>query len=203
MVNEFYLKYREQFLNGDIYKCKAYFEKNAYYVEAAYCELVLGHLDKAYKIFDKYAEENTRASWGKFLLQMIYNKVFITPKYFEIRNFLEIDINILLTYKKYNFVEKILAFANYMSRFNPETCKYIGRVLWANGYIKEAVMFLENGKKILYKDPELHYLLAYIYHNNYKDDEKTLKALNAALEILPEYFPANRLKSDILKKVQS
>ena len=199
-MDELYLKYREKFLSGDDNKCRAYFEKNGYYVEFAYCELVLGRLDKAYKIFDKHCKENTRAYWGKFLLQMILNKVSIMPTYFEIRNFLEIDINILLTYKKYNYVEKIISFANFMSEYNPETYKYIGRVLWTNNFIKESLLFLEGGKNILYKDPELHYLLAYIYYYNNKDSSKALKSLNTALEILPRYFPACNLKQIITSR---
>lgn len=199
-MNEVYNKYVEQFLNGNNSKCRAYFEKIGAFVEMAYCDLVQGKLDKAYKVFDRLEEENTRAKWGKFLIQIIKNDLTAEPQYFEIRNFLEIDINILMTYKKFNYIEKILNYSKFMARCNPETLKYIGRVLWANNFIQEAVMFLENGKNLLYNDPELHYLLGYIYHFEYNDDKLALKSLQTSVDILPGYFPAEHLISVITKE---
>ena len=152
MNKEIYTKYKEKFLSGDNTKCYSFFKKNNLKIELGYCEIMQGHLNKAYKIFEGCLDENTRACWAMFMLQIILNRVTVAPKYFEIRNFLEIDLNLLFKYKKLNYIEKIMASAKFLSNYNPETCKYIGRVLWANRFIKEAVMYLLAGKNILYND---------------------------------------------------
>ena len=198
-MNHIYLKYKNNFLNGDSHKCRAYFEKVGAWLEVGYCDLISGRFDKAYKIFENYSEENTRANWAMFLVRLLTNKISYAPSYFDIRNFLEIDINLFFVYKKFQYIEKILNMAKYLSEYNPETCKYIGRVLWANNYIVESIMYLESAKNILYNDPELHYLLAYICHYETKNDKKAIQCVEECLQILPQYYPAIHLRDIITK----
>ncbi len=187
-----YEKVKNDFLAGRLKGCKSYFEHNHYYVEAGYCCLVLDKLEKAQKLFQKAKDYDVRANWGLLLLQMFNEDIRTFPTYFEIRNFLEIDLNILILYCKERYVEKIIRYADFMAFYNPECYKFIGRAFWANNLMPAAMFFLRRAKDKFYQDPELHYLLAYIYYTE-KDYDQCIKSLGTCLEILPGYNPAVKL----------
>lgn len=188
-----YEKIKEKFLSGNPEGCEAFFEKNNFLIEAGYCCIISDNLNKARELFLRASEYDRRAAWGLLLLQMIEGKITIYPTYFEIRNFLEIDLNLLILYCKADYIEKIICYADFMTLYNPECYKFIGRAFWANNFIPAAMFFLRKAKDKMYNDPELHYLLAYIYYYNDNDIENCYKALKACLGILPEYAPAKAL----------
>ncbi len=190
---------KKDFLSGKIKGCKTYFENNNYYVEAGYCCIVLDELDKAKELFQKVQEVDTRAKWGLILLQMIKGDILTFPTYFQIRNFLELDLSILILYCKGEYVEKIIRYADFMAYYNPECYKFIGRAFWANNLMSAAMFFLRRAKDKFYQDPELHYLLAYIFYNNDRNIDLAKKALGACLGILPEYAPAQKLYAQIVQ----
>lgn len=192
MLSE-YEKVKKDFFAGRIKGCRAYFEDNGYCVEAAYCCIVLDDLNKAEKLFNLAKDYDNRARWGLFLLQLIKGDIKSFPTYFQVRNFLELDISILILYCKGNYVEKIIRYADFMAYYNPECYKFIGRAFWANNLMSAAMFFLRRAKDKFYQDPELHYLLAYIFYHNEKDYVKCRKSLDTCLEILPEYAPAKKL----------
>lgn len=194
-----YEEVKKNFLSGKIKGCKTYFENNNYYVEAGYCCIVLDELDKAKELFQKVQEVDTRAKWGLILLQMIKGDILTFPTYFQIRNFLELDLSILILYCKGEYVEKIIRYADFMAYYNPECYKFIGRAFWANNLMSAAMFFLRRAKDKFYQDPELHYLLAYIFYNNDRNIDLAKKALGACLGILPEYAPAKKLYAQIVQ----
>ena len=194
-----YEEVKKDFLSGKIKGCKTYFENNNYYVEAGYCCIVLDELDKAKELFQKVQEVDTRAQWGLILLQMIKGDILTFPTYFQIRNFLELDLSILILYCKGEYVEKIIRYADFMAYYNPECYKFIGRAFWANNLMSAAMFFLRRAKDKFYQDPELHYLLAYIFYNNDRNIDLAKKALGACLGILPEYAPAKKLYAQIVQ----
>lgn len=193
-----YEQVKNDFLSGKIKGCRAFFEQNNYNIECAYANLVLGHLSKAEKFFQKELDRDLRAHWGLFLLQLLSSDITIAPTYFEIRDFLEIDISLLLTYCQGNYIEKIVQKADYIAYYNLECYKFIGRAFWAHNFIPAAMFFLRRACEKLYNDPELHYLLAYINYNN-NNIAQCAKELEKCLHILPEYYPAMKLQS-IIKK---
>ena len=194
-----YEEVKKDFLSGKIKGCKTYFENNNYYVEAGYCCIVLDELDKAKELFQEVQEVDTRAKWGLILLQMIKGDILTFPTYFQIRNFLELDLSILILYCKGEYVEKIIRYADFMAYYNPECYKFIGRAFWANNLMSAAMFFLRRAKDKFYQDPELHYLLAYIFYNNDRNIDMAKKALGACLGILPEYAPAKKLYAQIVQ----
>lgn len=194
-----YEKVKKDFLSGRIKNCRAYFENHKYYTEAGYCCIILDNLNKAEKLFQQAKDYDTRACWGLFLLQLLSDNIKSFPTYFQIRNFLEIDLGLLLMYCKENYVEKIVKYADYMAYYNPESYKFIGRAFWANNFMPAAMFFLRRAKDKFYNDPELHYLLAYIYYHNDKNIIQCQKSLKICLDILPEYAPAKRLSKLIEK----
>ena len=191
-----YNQVKENFLSGRFKDCKSYFQKHGHYVESGYCNIILDKLGDAKKDFEKVLNYDRRAHWGLLLLQMINgDEISLRPTYFEVRNFLEIDLNILVTYCKGDYVERIVRYADYLAFYNMECYKFIGRVFWANKLIPASMFFLRIAKDKLYNDPELHYLLAYIYYTHDKDMKKCRKELDTCLEILPKYAPAENLLS--------
>lgn len=184
-----YTTVKQDFLSGRIKGCYAFFEKENYLVEAAYCDIILDRLKEARKKFFKLAEIDIRAHWGLCLLDMIEGNITINPTYFEIRNFLEIDLNILILYCKGDYVENIVKYADYLACFNIECYKFIGRVFWAYNFLPISMHFLKKAKDKMFNDPELHYLLGYIYYNegNYL---KSKASVETCLNILPQYAPA-------------
>ncbi|MDE6138686.1 MAG: hypothetical protein K2F57_04370 [Candidatus Gastranaerophilales bacterium] len=189
-----YDKVKQDFLSGRLKGCRVFFEENKFYVEAGYCYIILDKLEKAQEMFNLVKDYDVRAKWGLLLIQMIKEDINTFPTYFQIRNFLELDLNILILYCKGNYVEKIIRYADFMAYYNPECYKFIGRAFWANNLIPAALFFLRKAKDKFYQDPELHYLLAYIFYHNEKNIEQCRKSLNTCLEILPDYAPAKRLK---------
>ena len=188
-----YEKVKEDFLSGRLKGCRVFFEENKVYFEAGYCYIVLDKLEKAQEMFNLAKDYDVRAKWGLLLIQMIKDDIRSFPTYFQVRNFLELDLNILILYCKGNYVEKIIRYADFMAYYNPECYKFIGRAFWANNLIPAALFFLRKAKDKFYQDPELHYLLAYIFYHNEKNIEQCKKSLNTCLEILPEYAPAKSL----------
>lgn len=179
-------------------ECKQFFARSSYPLEYAYCLLLQEDLEGAKSALKVAKDCDIRAHWLDFMISLIELSANGYPTYFELRNFLEIDLNILLHYYKGNYVENILRYSDSLYTVNPETYKFIGRVLYNNGYIEQAKFFLDKAKNYFYNDPELHYLIAYVCYNenNYLGVQT---ALDNCLNILPEYFPAvdmkNKLKS--------
>jgi len=180
-------------------ECQSFFEKNNFPLELAYCKLLTGKLTEAEKLFTGIQERETRARWGKIISKILLEKQTPYPTYFDIKNFLEIDLNLLINYEKGEFVEEIIKYADMFSSVNPETHKYIGRVFWNNELYSYGKFFLERAKNYFYQDPELHVLLANVYIAE-DNREKALKAIDNCLKILPEYFPAKDLKRKLIEK---
>lgn len=191
-----YEKEKEKLLTSLDRDCQQFFLQKGYPLELGYSKLLDDDLKEAKKIFESIKEKDIRANWGLFMISLIEEDVKFYPTYFELRNFLEIDLNILMHYFKGDYVEKIIKYADFMFTINPEVHKFIGRVLYNNGYEEQAMFFLNRAKSYFYTDPELHYLLGYIYYNK-NDFENSKKSLTDCLNILPKYFPA----IDLMKKI--
>lgn len=188
-----YQQVKQDFLSGRFKGCRAFFELNNYSVEAGYCYMILDNFKKAKEQFEKAKTDNIRGHWGLLLLQILGEKISMAPTYFEVRNFLEIDLDIFITYHKGDIVQQIINYADFMAFYNLECYKFIGRAFWAHNYLPAGMFFLNKAKEKLYNDPELHYLLAYIYYTN-NDINNSKKEIDACLEILPQYAPAIMLK---------
>ena len=191
-----YEKEKEKLLTNLDTDCQQFFIKKGYTLELGYSALIQEDLEKAKEIFKTINDTDIRANWALFMISLIEGDVKFYPTYFELRNFLEIDLNILIHYFKGDYVEKIIRYADFLFTINPEVHKFIGRVLYNNGYEEQAMFFLDRAKNYFYTDPELHFLLADIYYKK-RDYEKAKKSLQDCLNILPKYFPA----ANLMKKI--
>lgn len=201
MVSE-YKKAKEKLLANMDKGCQHFFVKKGCALELGYCKILQDDLKSAKKYFESVKESDIRAGWALFMISLIEGDVKEYPTYFELRNFLEIDLNILIHYFKGDYVEKIIRYADFMFTINPEVHKFIGRVLYNNGYEEQAMFFLDRAKNYFYNDPELHYLLAFIFYNK-QNYLKAEGALNDCLAILPKYFPALNMQNKISQILNS
>lgn len=176
--------------------CKQFFASNNCVLELAYYNLYNQNPEEAKRLFQTLIEEDIRAHWGMFFTTLCTGKLAGYPSYFELRNFFEIDFNILFTYYLGQYIEEICKSSDWLSVTNPEIYKYIGRVFLKNGYEEYGLYFLEKAKENFYKDPELHYLFAE-YFNSTDQKDKALKFAKSCLEILPRYYPAEKLLKEL------
>ena len=187
---------KQKLLDLDFTECEEYFCKNKLYLELGYCELLQGNLSNAKTSFENISHVNPRAHWALRMIQFIEGYVTFLPTYFEIRNFLEIDINLLLKADKMEWVENIINGDDLFYSVNGESYKFIARVLMYNDYPEVAKIYLDKGINNSYGDPELHIILAeyWIYKKN---KEKAIKTLKNCLRFIPEYYPANKLLKEL------
>lgn len=163
-------------------------------VEHAYLTLLSGELDVAMQIFELL--DSPRARWGRALVGILSGYTEIYPSYFEIRNFLEIDLEFLLKNEKIDYVEMILGALDILIDINQESYKYVARVMFENKLYKVAREYLEKSKNIFYNDPELHFMFAKYYIKT-REYELADFYLDECLNILPDYYPALCLQKEI------
>ena len=190
MISEYELA-KEKLINLDLKNCEDYFRKNKLYLELGYCELLKGNLENSKKLFANISNYNPRAHWALRMIQFIEGYVTFLPTYFEIRNFLELDIDLLLKANKIEWVENIINGDDLFYYVNSESYKFIARVLMYDDYPEIAKIYLDKGINNSYGDPELHIILAdyWLYK---KDREKAIKTLKNCARILPDYYPAKK-----------
>ena len=79
-------------------------------LEHAYLAILNDDLLSAKKVFCSLS--SPRARWGKALTDILSGYIEEYPSYFEIRNFLEIDLDFLLKNEKIDYVEQVLGSLN-------------------------------------------------------------------------------------------
>lgn len=177
-----------------------FFSKNEEYnfktgsVEHAYLALLNDDLKTAQLLFKSI--DSPRAKWGNALVDILTGYIENYPTYFEIRNFLEIDLDFFLKNEKINYVEMVLGALEVLIEINQESYKYVARVMFENKLYKATREYLEKSKNIFYNDPELHFLFAKYYIKT-REYENADAHLEECLNILPDYYPAKCLQKEI------
>ena len=173
---------------------REYFKENNFLLEYGYTYLLDGNLDKAYEILSTLT--SPRAEWASYIIPFLQGWHGTLPTFFQIRNFLEIDISLFLKYNQADYVQKLIDIADFMQDINTETYKFLARVLFKNVYMEAAKIFMDKSANYYYKDVELHYLYVefYLSHN---DRENALKALRTCLRINSEYYPAVKMYEEL------
>lgn len=202
MQYERYQQNVKHFLEGDLSHSKVFFAKNGFLLEYAYCKLLCDDLKGAKQLFLKLREYDNRANWGYKIVSILQNKneeyVYYDkmPTYFQLRNFLEVDLNLLITYNKGDYVQRLCAYSDIFAEINVESYKFFARAFYFNNYDKFADYFNEKAKDKFYNDPELHYQIALIKFNK-GDFKEAEKYCLSCLHILEDYHPAVKLLNKI------
>lgn len=167
-------------------------------LEHAYLAILNDEIAVASEVFNSI--HSPRAKWGVVLCEILSGCIKTAPSYFQIRNFLEIDMDFLLKNEKLDYIEMLLGSLDYLVGINQESYKFAARVMFENKLYNASLKYMEKSKKYLYQDPELHFMLARLYINfhNYAQADYYL---DECLKILPNYYPARVLKEEISKKL--
>lgn len=196
-----YTEAKKLFLLGN-FSCSNWFKDNGYILEYSYCLLLKGNINQAKKEFKKISQFDFRANWAESLLPLLDNsKIEGYPTFLQVRDFLEIDLDFLLTSNQLEYCQNLLKNAKFLFSINRESYKLIGRVLLNNGFEELAEEFFRLALNNFFQDPELHYILAKHYLGKNKID-LSKKHINYCLEMIPEYYPATKLANEINNRWQ-
>lgn len=187
-----YITAKESLINAKIENCEVFFKENNYQLEYGYCELLKGNLNEARKIFTPIRDSDLRADWAYLFIQFMNNYIQFLPSYLQVRNFLELDIALLIKAGLPEYVENVINACDIFYEINSESYKFIARVMFNYNYPTVAKIFLNKGLDRSYNDPELHFIYGN-YHLLYKNYELAKKEFQTCLEVLPEYFPAKMM----------
>lgn len=164
--------------------------------EAGYCQLMKGFLFLAEKIWSSSNQDSFDISWGLSLLSFLNGDRIKSPLYFQIRSFLEQDINMFYKIGISDYANKLMEHADIFARINPESYKFFGRVLFHNQKYEVAREFLKLSLDVCFKDPETHFLIAglHVLDNNISQAQKSLKT---AIDVSGGYYPAEIMLRDL------
>lgn len=165
-------------------------------LECAYLLIIKDDLAGALKIFE--ALDSPRAKWGKILVEILKGYTEEFPSYFAIRNFLEIDLDFLLKNQKIDYVEQLLGALDFFAEINQESYKFAARVMFENKLFNASKKYLDKSKFIFYKDPELHFMYAKYFLHTHEYSQANYY-IDECLKILPDYYPAKKLKNEIIE----
>ena len=101
-------------LTAETIDCQQFFDDNNMILESAYYDLVHKNLTNAKKKFFKIQNQDIRAHWGYILTSLIQESIEGLPSYFELRNFYEVDLEILFTYYLGDYLEKICKYNDWL-----------------------------------------------------------------------------------------
>ncbi len=172
------------------------YQKIGMLYEYGRCILLCGNTEETKHIWNSLSEDNPAVYWGRSLLEFIDLYVMHIPTFFQIRAFLEVDLDALLNAKLITYCENIVNGAHLLAQNNPESYKFIGRVFVNNKYFELAELFLKKAKDVCYVDPEVHFLLAKCYLNQ-KDVKRAKESLKTSMAKGYGYFPAKKLLKEI------
>jgi len=175
-----------------------YFEKANNIAGCGYCELLKGNIREAKILLNLVRNSSSFVNWLLFLIDLTEEKYGKTT-YFQVRNFYEQDLEMLIMYKRNNEAERIIQKCEYISGFNREVYKYCARVLLNNGYIKESEIMLRNSLEVCYNDPETHYMLGEV--NIIKDNrQEAVYQFETSSKVNGGYYPAEQKIRQIMMK---
>lgn len=165
--------------------------------ECGYCKLLLGDIGGAQYFWKKIKNTSPAVDWGLNLISIVQLTIPSSLTFFQIRNFLERDMQLLFETNQLRMLENIMSASDILAEFNPESYKFIGRVLLNNGYFDLANEFLQKALDVCYSDCEVHFLLAQYYLFK-KDVQSAIKILKKSISINSGYFPAKNLLKSIV-----
>ena len=180
----FYLSPAQQLQNGNLDKAEKGFLESGNIYGFAYCKFLKGEIDEAEKLLERMRDLNPFVNWLLCLIDIIKGTKNEIPAYFQVRNFYEQDMNMLIKYENYDFAEEILKNTDYLAQFNKEVYKFAARVFMDNNEYEKAEIFLKESIYLFYNDPESHFMLA-----------ETYLALGSKMTAKEEYQKADAVSS--------
>lgn len=172
------------------------FKKLHMFTEYGYCKLFQNDKRAADEIWFAQEDYSPLIMWAKALSGYLEKQQQRTPTFFQIRNFYESDLDILISLNMLKYAENLVNSIQYFSDINPEVFKFTARVLFNHKYYKLSEKFINKAKSYIYEDTELHFIEAQIRLAQ-KEKTAAIKSLENLLEFEPEYYPAKILLNNI------
>ena len=94
------------------------------------CLLFQGKLEKTRALWTSLAPDTPAVLWGCSLLEFIDMYVVHLPTFFQIRSFLEMDLDALLTAGQIKFAENIINGADLFAKTNTESYKFFNNSVY-------------------------------------------------------------------------
>lgn len=191
------------FYQKDYQKAFEIFNNEKDYYGAGLCCLLMQKKELAQKYWKMNSSSND-CSWGLMVLDIINLKTpRKKPSFFQTRAFLEIYINLFLENNLIEWAQNMVNACDVFYLSNPESYKFIARVLFSNGYFDLAVTFCKKSLKLFYSDPEAFLILSQCYFlmGNLADALDCMNRINAMVD---NYYPTilfeKILREEIKKK---
>ena len=183
---------RNQLLLGDISNAQ-WLKDNGYFLEYAYSLVLSANAYEALPVLDSLSASCIRADWLRILVPVLTNaEIEESPSFMQVRNFLEIDLTLLLKMKDTNYASNLINHGSYFFDVCKESYKFIGRALYYKGLREAALKCFLFAKDKFYQDAELHYLLSKFYLEEGSLVESQ-KAIKTCLRFIPDYKPALKI----------
>lgn len=200
MKSEEHQKALELFEKREYKQAAKIFKKLNLQYEYGYCEFAQGNINKAKSIWDKSKIDSPAIQWGSCIVNLMNNTFPIKISALQIRNFLERDLDVLLWNDQFDCVDKILFAEKILFRFNPETYKFLGRVILNYGYFDLGYNFLLKAEEICYSDPEVQVLIAKYFVLSLKRP-KAIEILENLIKTKPDYYPARCMLENLYEEM--
>ena len=191
---------KDYFYNKDYKTALKLFLQNQNYYGAGLCSLLLCNTKRA-KIFWSINKNCPASKWGLCILDYIQLKKGKLPTFFQTRAQLEVYLNLLIENNLIEWAQNIVSCSDLFFRANPESYKFIARVLYANGYFKLAIAFCKKSLRYFYSDPEAFLILAQCQFL-LSDLGEALDSINRTLAIAPNYYPAKLFRNIVLENIK-
>ncbi len=177
-------------------RAEVLFKKLHMFAEYGYCKLYQNDKSSADKIW--FAQEDTSPLilWTKALSGFLEKQPQRIPTFFQIRNFYETDLDMLMSLNMTKYAENLINSIQYFADVNLEVYKFTARVLFNHNYFGLAEKFIQTAKSYVYEDTELHFIEAQIRLSQH-ERMAAVRSLRNLLEFEPEYFPAKQLLNNI------
>ncbi|MBQ7286491.1 MAG: hypothetical protein IJW73_01885 [Candidatus Gastranaerophilales bacterium] len=180
---------KEYFYNKEYKKALEIFKKEKDYYSCGLCCLLLKKLLAA-RCYWKKDRSSRASSWGLAFLDLIQLKQPTRRvSFFSVRAYLEIYLNLLIQNNLTEWAQNVVSMCDVLYQYNPESYKFIARVLFANGYFNLSITFCKKSLELFYSDPEAFLILSQC-HFLLGDLGESLDCVNRVNNMVKDYYPA-------------
>ncbi len=162
----------------------------------AFSYIFLREISKAKESL-RLAADSPLKLWCQYLCELFSENNIVKnyPSYFEIRNFLETTVYVLLRSKNYPYIELIVNNLNKLLKINPDSEKSVGYAFLNFGDLNNAEICLNNSSKRNPSDGEAFFMLGKLYLKKGLAHDAIIVLQNALL-LLPDNLTIKKLLNE-------
>jgi len=163
--------------------------------QAGYCALLKGDIKRVQRFWHPVLERQPN-HWCLTLYGLVTKQLQTCPTLLQVRHYIETDIETIIDARRTDYLDNLLSYVEFLSQFNLETPKMVGRALMYSGKLDIAGPYLVRGQAALPNDPEIYFHLG--QYSIFQKQEKDARVLlGQCLLMNPHYRPAAELLASI------